>query len=299
MKTRNSIQLAVFALILLTGAAQAAETLSVLLQKGIFAEETEGNLDAAIKIYEGIVKEGEANRSLVAQAQYRLGVCELKRGKKDEAEVAFRKILGQFTDQTEIIAKARERLGEMGKSTSSVVLRQVFSGKEAHGGSISQDGRDLAFTDWDTGNLAVRDLATGQNRRLTEHGSWGKSTQYAETCAFSHDGKQVAYSWSSSEADTESGTYGLHVVNLENETSRVLINQQTNRWIGAGDWSPDGKWIAVFGLEWETRPRTATNWYGTILLANAEDGSVRNLAPVTSLGRVSDLRFSPDGRFLV
>jgi len=80
--TRNTIQLAVFAFILLTSAAQAAESLSVLLQKGIFAEETEGNLDAAIRIYEGIVKEGEANRALVAQAQYRLGVGQLKTGKE-------------------------------------------------------------------------------------------------------------------------------------------------------------------------------------------------------------------------
>jgi len=115
MKTRNIIQLAVFFLILPTSPAQAAETLSVLLQKGIFAEETEGNLDAAIRIYEGIVKEGEANRSLVAQAQYRLGVCRLKQGKGEEAAAAFRKLIEQYADAAELVAKSRERLVAMGQ----------------------------------------------------------------------------------------------------------------------------------------------------------------------------------------
>ncbi len=35
---------------------------SVLLQKGIFAEETVGDLDAAIKIYQQILTKAQANR---------------------------------------------------------------------------------------------------------------------------------------------------------------------------------------------------------------------------------------------
>ena len=34
-------------------------------------------------------------------------------------------------------------------------------------GSVSSDGRSLTYTDWTTGNLAVRDLATGEKRQLT------------------------------------------------------------------------------------------------------------------------------------
>lgn len=69
----------------ITFPARAAESASVLLQQGIFAEETEGNLDAAIKIYEQIGAELAANRPVVAQAQYRLGVCYQKKGNKDQA----------------------------------------------------------------------------------------------------------------------------------------------------------------------------------------------------------------------
>ena len=70
LKTRYPMQLAIlFAAFLTTAVSnRAVESLSVLLQKGVYAEETERNLDATIGIYEGIVKEGEANRSLVAKA---------------------------------------------------------------------------------------------------------------------------------------------------------------------------------------------------------------------------------------
>lgn len=41
-------------------------------------------------------------------------------------------------------------------------------------GEISPDGRYLSFWDWRTGDLAVRDLQTGQDRRLTSEGTEGK-----------------------------------------------------------------------------------------------------------------------------
>lgn len=96
MTDQHRLKLVILCLSLIISSARAAESLSVLLQKGILAEETEGNLEAAIKIYEGIFKEGEANRSLVAQAQYRLGVFQLKKGKKDHAVSTFRNLMNNF-----------------------------------------------------------------------------------------------------------------------------------------------------------------------------------------------------------
>ena len=192
-KLQRSILLAGI-ILLQTLPGKAAESLSVLLQKGIFAEETEGNLDAAIQIYEGIVKEADANRSVVAQAQYRLGVCQLKLGKMNDAEAAFHKLTKHFADQIDVATKAREKLAEMGKSASSVIVRQIWSGPEAAGG-ISRNGRYLAFIDWNNGNLAVRDMTIGQTRRLTDRGSWKSPVAFAETCAIAPDGKNVAFSW--------------------------------------------------------------------------------------------------------
>ncbi len=58
--------------------AASASSTAELLEKAIFTEETVGDLKAAIKIYEQIVAQAEANRSHVAQARYRLGMCHLK-----------------------------------------------------------------------------------------------------------------------------------------------------------------------------------------------------------------------------
>ena len=95
------------------GAVSEAQSVSELLEKGIYTEETVGDLDAAIKIYEKIVAEDQANRKLVAEAQLRLGQCLMKQGKKEEAEKALRELVDQFKDsaeQKELVEKARKLL---------------------------------------------------------------------------------------------------------------------------------------------------------------------------------------------
>ncbi len=106
--------------ILTCGTVSAADSPSDLLQKGIYTEETVGDLDKAIKIYEKIIAEAKANRRFVARAQLRLGKCLSKQGKKEEAEKAFQELIDRFKDspdQKELVAKARELLpdgsGEM------------------------------------------------------------------------------------------------------------------------------------------------------------------------------------------
>ena len=54
--------------VLFTMAPSWAQSASTLLQNGIFTEETVGDLDAAIKIYEQIVADAEKNRAFAAQA---------------------------------------------------------------------------------------------------------------------------------------------------------------------------------------------------------------------------------------
>ena len=93
-------------------AAFAEETPSAMLEKGIFQEETAGNLDAAVKVYKQIVDEANAARHAVAEAQYRLGVCYQKQGKKDEAQAAFRDLIAEYADEKDLVAKAQKELGE-------------------------------------------------------------------------------------------------------------------------------------------------------------------------------------------
>jgi len=64
---------------LFTMMAGAAESVGERLNKGVYQEETVGDLKAAMKIYQEIVADEKANRPHVAQAKYRLGMCYLNR----------------------------------------------------------------------------------------------------------------------------------------------------------------------------------------------------------------------------
>src|SRR6266511_6438386 len=81
---------------------------SELLEKGIYAEETKGDLEGAITIYQQLVAEAKTNQSLAAKAQLRLGQCLLKKNRQNEAMAAFEKLIRDFPNEKELISKARE-----------------------------------------------------------------------------------------------------------------------------------------------------------------------------------------------
>src|SRR6476469_2808552 len=81
---------------------------SELLEKGIYAEETKGDIDVAMTIYQQLIGEAKANLSLAAQAQFRLAQCLLKKKREPEAVAAFQKLIHDFPEEKELIAKARE-----------------------------------------------------------------------------------------------------------------------------------------------------------------------------------------------
>jgi tetratricopeptide (TPR) repeat protein len=89
-------------------AAMAADSVSALLEKGIYSEETVGDLPKAIEIYQKVVDEAKTSEAYAAEAQYRLGQCLLKQKKNDEATAAFKKLIESYPNQKEWIAKANK-----------------------------------------------------------------------------------------------------------------------------------------------------------------------------------------------
>src|SRR5687768_14257086 len=75
--------------------AQAAPA-DELLEKAIYTEETKGELQAAGEIYRLILNDSAADARLRAQAQLRLGICELKLGNKPQAISALEQFTRQF-----------------------------------------------------------------------------------------------------------------------------------------------------------------------------------------------------------
>ncbi len=95
---------------------------SVLLQEALYAEEIEGDIDAAIKIYEQIIKDKSAQRPHVAQAMYREGMCYLKQRKDRQAQEIFRTLVAQYSDQTEIIGKVKPLLDDLGNADPAALM---------------------------------------------------------------------------------------------------------------------------------------------------------------------------------
>jgi len=99
-----------------------AKQAGALLQEGLYAEEIDGDLDAAIKIYERIIQDGSAQRSHVAQALYRQGMCYLKKQQEQQAKLVFEKLITEYGDQTKVANKAKPLLQELGNADPAALM---------------------------------------------------------------------------------------------------------------------------------------------------------------------------------
>jgi carboxyl-terminal processing protease len=131
MISRGTEQAMGAGLLLILAAVQAAggSPADELLEKGIYFEETKGDLDAAMGIYQRIVDDSRADRALAAQAQLRLGLCELKRGNKPRAIAALEQLTHEFPDKEKLVAMVGQHmprlLDEMLQQIEQNYIREV------------------------------------------------------------------------------------------------------------------------------------------------------------------------------
>ena len=285
MKHRILILLAMLALTAsLSSGQQVAKVapLPELLEQAIFTEETVGDLDAAMELYEQIVARTDADRSYGAQAQYRLALCLLKKGNSDDAVAALQKLAADFPKQELLVEQARARLTELGYpgAEAGVTVRRVWAGRDVNlYGSPSPDGRFL--TARHHSELAVHDLTTGRTRYLTENtdpSNWG-----VDHSTVSPDGSQVVYSWWTRELTD------LRVVGLDGSGERVLHAEEMT-YANPAAWTADGRKILA---SWRRKDGNIV-----IALVKAADGSVKVLKTL-DIGMPLGLSISPDGRFVV
>jgi len=150
-----------------------------IYQSGLYKEEVEGDLQKAIELYQKILKQFPENRKVAAKAQLHIGLCYEKLGLK-EAQKAFQKVIDNYPEQTDAVKKAKEKLSLLLKAQTVIEegdkkfkIRQVWAGSDVDTlGAPSPEGRYLSYVDWDTGDLAILELATGKKRCLTDKGSW-------------------------------------------------------------------------------------------------------------------------------
>lgn len=90
-----------------------AATSGELLQQALYSEEIEGDLPAAITQYETIIGNPASDRTHVAQALYRGGMCYLRLKDEPSAVAALSKLVTDFAAEAALVAKAQAVLEEI------------------------------------------------------------------------------------------------------------------------------------------------------------------------------------------
>ena len=88
--------------------------LSAALQKGLFEEEANRNLDAAISSYQALAMQFDQDRQIAATAIFRLGECYRKLGRTNDAVVQYQRILRDFPDQQTLATLSQQNLTGLG-----------------------------------------------------------------------------------------------------------------------------------------------------------------------------------------
>ena len=299
MSTRRLVQwMCVIILIALTSPL-FAQTSQQLLQQGFLKENSEGNLEEAISIYEKIVKDGDADRSIRAKAQLHIALCKEKLGLQ-EAQKEYQKVIDNYPEYQQEVSIAKERLSklvqlaeELETVTPKPTFRKIrtpFSIPQWSGSRLSPDGKVLAFGSSDAiwtvpipGNVDP-DLA-GEPKELQ-----GAADVLGDGLSWSGDGKWIAFSRAYSRDLRGGGTRikfraeGAHIDVIPSsggEPTRISIQQwidtegHTTRQLSL---SPDGHTVAYDAQR-------------QIYTADIKTGVIKQ---ITRDGGVSP-SFSPDG----
>ena len=102
--------LAVLLMIVAVPPSLSAETASDLFEKAVYADETVGDLDKAIKLYERVIAKTKKANSIAAEAQYRLGLCLEKQSNPKQAREAFQAVVDDFPHEEKFVALAKTHL---------------------------------------------------------------------------------------------------------------------------------------------------------------------------------------------
>ena len=264
---------------------------AVLLRAAIEKEEVDGDLNAAIEQYKQVIRIAGANRAVAAQALLRLGGCFEKRG-PEEARRTYQQLIRDYGEQGREVAAARARLAALQPPGAvpgrpEMTIRRVLTlefGSDA--AAIDSRATFFSFTDWDTGDLAIRELPGGDKRRLTNKGSWTASSEFTLHSFPSPDGRHVAYDWW-----TKDSGFELRVVGLDGSEPKVIHDGKGTSNAFPCGWSPDGTLVlAVLEVE---------KGLSQLVLLSVAGAPRRVITTVPGgLSVVQRAGFSPDGRYI-
>jgi Tol biopolymer transport system component len=273
-----------------TAVAQKADQAEVQLKAAINKEVVDGDLKAAIELYNKVAQ--SSNRAAAAHALVRMGQCYERLGDA-EARKAYERVVREFGDQTEMATEARTRLAAIAEPATArkpeLAVRQVWAGRDADlTGSPSADGRFLATTDWKTGDVAIRDLASGEMRHVTKTADVMQSTIFALNAIYSPDNQQIAYSWYDPK---KFQGFDLWLTGVDGTGAHLLYHDQAAS-VYPVAWTPDGRTIVAQAFLSNAKVKQ-------VVLISATNGNARVLKLPSPDGLPNKISVSPDGRSIV
>ncbi len=277
--------------------AQQPESAEARLRTAMDTADVDGDLKAAISQYQTIVRTFATDREVVASALLRMGQAYDKLG-APEARTAYERVSLDYADQGEAAAEARSRLaaleGESEQRSAALHTEVVWAGARGVSpqGDVSPDGSLVTYVDWlDGGNLAIRNLATGESRRLVhtaDNGSGENGGHYALNSRISPDGEQVLYSWARTSPMGETVELRLLPLLGDQMEPRTVWSPADGRNASIQDWFPSGDRVVAV---------VSTSGTSSIVTVSTIDGQVQQVRSIDWTRR-SQVRVSPDGRYL-
>jgi tripartite motif-containing protein 71 len=145
-----------------------ADDTNTSFELGMLEEEANHRLDAAIKNYRDSLSYLITNRQMLATAVFRLGECYRKEGKIGEARMQYRRILRDFSDQTNLVRVSQEMVGSNTNPPPTFVL--------SFGNSNPNPGKNLAFPGGiavdGSGFVYVSDTHNNRIQKFTSRGDY-------------------------------------------------------------------------------------------------------------------------------
>ncbi|MDB6029004.1 MAG: rane-bound dehydrogenase domain protein [Verrucomicrobiales bacterium] len=161
--------------VLAVGAATTNE-LSAALQLGLFEEEANHNLNAAIQAYKSVIGQYDKDRKLVATAIFRVGECYRKQNKMNEARGQYQRVVRDFSEQSILVEMSRKALQEPvatrseGTPTASVdgatviivdnVDAEFLGNWQIAKGSGNKFGPDYKYSSVGSGRISIQGPVT-------------------------------------------------------------------------------------------------------------------------------------------
>jgi Tol biopolymer transport system component len=284
MKSHHFIAVVIIFTFIGLSSGYAQQTAEQLYQSALYKEEIEGELDAAIKIYETVIRQYPENRPVAAKSLLHSGICKERLGMK-EAQKAYERIVKDYTDQSDIVAQAKVRLAVLGSpgGKKGFVTRRILSDASGIGANLTEDGKFIIGLKSETGDVYKFDIASGQANLIKNKGPWGETDSDFDCQVLSPDGKQIAF-----DSYTKDWNPQLLIRSLDGSEIHTLHSEK-DCYVYPLDWSNTGSILAL-------RNKNQTN---ELILISTVDGSITVLTSIPShMFMFENARFSPDGKLI-